>query len=110
MAPAGAAPAPAEATTGGGKVAPPLRNTVGPKLQPIGTLSTPFDFLSPLVAGREEAAVAAPVEAPASGLDALPASPMALGSASNALLTLAGGLIAIMLAAHAIVRRENLWS
>lgn len=104
-----AAVTPAEAApSAGGKVAPPLRNTGGPKLQAIASLSTPFDFLSPLAAAQE---VAPAPSAGASGrAESLPGTVMALGSASNLLVTTAGGLIALLLAAHVILRRGAGWS
>ena len=108
--PAQAAAPPEAAPSVGGKVAPALRNTGGPKLQSIASLSTPFDFLSPLAAAREEAAIAAPSGSAAGGVPSIAFGVMELGSTPNVLLTLAGGLIGLLLAAHIVRLRRGSWS
>lgn len=101
---------PGAAPSAGGKVAPAMRNTGGPKLQSIASLSTPFDFLSPMAAAREGTVVAAPSARAGEGIAALASGVMELGSTPNVLLTLAGGLIGLLLAAHAVRLRGGSWS
>lgn len=104
------APVEAAAQPAGGKfVAPPMRNTGGPKLQALTTLTSPFDFLSPLAAAREEAASAPLASSAAEGSASFPAEVMRLGSAPNFLVSLAGGLLGLLFGAHVILRRSD-WS